>query len=149
MEFSPTHEICLREDFEIRLSAKITLGKIFVKNSNSTQFQVWIKRANNAIKLFFIIHFFKYRNEQKLNIAILMVNYVKNWNGCINFQLAYFSLNLFQSPHFPLGNLKSLGTLFFVHTFWYWCFLFCDFPTFWLQVYITFWLNKLPIFLNV
>ena len=78
MEFSPTHEICLREDFEIRLPAKITLGKIFVKNSNSTQFQVWIKRVGNAIKLFFIIHFFKYRTEQKLNIAILMLNYVKN-----------------------------------------------------------------------
>ena len=66
----------------------------------------------------------------------------KNWNHCISFKLAYTSLNLFQSPHLLLVDFKFLWTLSFVHTFCSWCFLFCCFPSFWLQVYITDWLNK-------
>ena len=55
-------KICLCKVFEILLSAKTNLKKIYFtffllsqKKSNSTEFPAWIKKSKNTVKLFFIV----------------------------------------------------------------------------------------------
>ena len=113
--FHLSAKICLCKIFKILLSAKINARKTFAKIIQiRLNFTFGLK--SQIIYLFYFVllffFFFKYRNEQKVNMAVLMLNQLKNWNRCISFKSTYISLKLFQYRHEPLGNLKSLRTLF-------------------------------------
>ena len=81
----------------------------YKQKSNSTKFHVWTKKSNNAKMIFYnysLLLISQWIEIEYCNSNAKLTN--KNWTRCISFKLAYVSMSLFQSHHFPLGNLKSL-----------------------------------------
>ena len=105
------------------------------------KFRVCFKESNDTIKLFFIIHFFYYCNELKLNIEELTKKLTKKLKS-----LHWSQISLHQSESISISSFVSWRLKIFVNiAFLFIHFgsgVFCDFPSFCLQVYITLCLNK-------